>query len=166
MLYVVSGRLNAEGFIFASLLDLLLVPPLMAVLWYCGIVPGPLALAFALQDFGSFWTLLTWRSESQLREFVDLNAFTSGECGRVAVHEYTYRRRRDTGISPTSSGRWTKEMPRKGKSFATITQPLTRRKKEPIRELQHRLLHPSDETIPSIWTTAAGHRHRNQHNLG
>jgi hypothetical protein len=38
----------------------------MAVLWYCGIVPGPLALAFALQDFGSFlWTLLTWRSESR-----------------------------------------------------------------------------------------------------
>ena len=66
MLYVVSGRLNAEGFIFASLLDRPLVPPLMAVLWYFGIVPGPLALAFAIQDFGSFlWTLFTWRAESQ-----------------------------------------------------------------------------------------------------
>jgi hypothetical protein len=66
MLYVVSGRLNAEGFVFASLLDRPLVPPLMAVLWYCGVVPGPLALAFALQDFASFlWTLLTWRSESR-----------------------------------------------------------------------------------------------------
>jgi hypothetical protein len=66
MLYVVSGRLNAEGFLFASLLDRPLVPPLMAVLWYLGIVPGPLAMAFAIQDFGSFlWTLLTWRSESR-----------------------------------------------------------------------------------------------------
>lgn len=66
MLYVVSGRLNAEGFIFASLLDRPLVPPLMAVLWYFGIVPGPLALAFAIQDFGSFlWTLFTWRVESK-----------------------------------------------------------------------------------------------------
>jgi len=68
MLYVVSGRLNAEGFVFASLLDRPLVPPLMAVLWWLGIVPGPLALAFAIQDFGSFlWTLLTWRSESSSR---------------------------------------------------------------------------------------------------
>ena len=66
MLYVVSGRLNAEGFLFASLLDRPLVPPLMAVLWHFGIVPGPLALAFAIQDFGSFlWTLLIWRSESR-----------------------------------------------------------------------------------------------------
>lgn len=66
MLYVVSGRLNAEGFVFASLLDRPLVPPVMAVLWWLGIVPGPLALAFAIQDFGSFlWTLFTWRSESR-----------------------------------------------------------------------------------------------------
>src|SRR5688572_21272594 len=66
MLYVVSGRLNAEGFVFASLLDRPLVPPLMAALWWLGIVPGPLALAFAIQDFGSFlWTLFTWRSESR-----------------------------------------------------------------------------------------------------
>jgi hypothetical protein len=39
MLYVVSGRLNAKGFLFASLLDRPAVPPLMAVLWYFGIVP-------------------------------------------------------------------------------------------------------------------------------
>jgi hypothetical protein len=38
----------------------------MAVLWYVGIVPGPLALLFSIQDFGSFlWTLLTWRAESR-----------------------------------------------------------------------------------------------------
>lgn len=66
MLYVVSGRLNSEGFVFASLLDRPLVPPLMAVLWYRDIIPGPLALAFAIQDFGSFlWTLFTLRSESR-----------------------------------------------------------------------------------------------------
>jgi len=66
MLYIVSGRLNAEGFVFASLLDRPLVPPVMAVLWYLGIVPGPLALLFAVQDFGSFlWTLSAWRAESR-----------------------------------------------------------------------------------------------------
>ena len=64
MLYVVSGRLNAEGFAFASLLDRPLVPPTMAVLWYLGIVPGPLALAFSIQDLGGFlWTLRAWRCE-------------------------------------------------------------------------------------------------------
>jgi CDP-diglyceride synthetase len=64
MLYVVSGRLNAEGFMFASLLDRPLVPPLMFVLWYFGVLPGPLALIFSIQDFGSFlWTLFTWRGE-------------------------------------------------------------------------------------------------------
>lgn len=64
MLYVVSGRLNSEAFVFASLLDRPLVPPLMAALWYFGIIPGPLALAFSIQDFGSFlWTVLTYRSE-------------------------------------------------------------------------------------------------------
>jgi hypothetical protein len=66
MLYVVSGRLNAQGFVFASLLDRPLVPPIMAVLWYLGIVPGPLALAFSILDGGSFlWTLVTWRAESR-----------------------------------------------------------------------------------------------------
>ena len=66
MLYVVSGRLNAEGFVFASLLDRPLVPFVMAALWSLDIVPGPLALAFSIQDFGSFlWTLITLRSESR-----------------------------------------------------------------------------------------------------
>ncbi len=64
MLYVVSGRLNAGGFVFASLLDRPLVPPVMALLWYVNVVPGPLALVFSLQDFASFlWTLFTWRAE-------------------------------------------------------------------------------------------------------
>ena len=64
MLYVVSGRMNAEGFVFASLLDRPLVPPLMAVLWYLDIIPGTLAAIFSAQDFGSFlWTLFTWRKE-------------------------------------------------------------------------------------------------------
>jgi hypothetical protein len=63
MLYVASGRLNAEGFVFASLLDRPLVPIAMAILWHLGIVPGPLALIFSIQDFGSFlWTLFTWRA--------------------------------------------------------------------------------------------------------
>ncbi len=64
MLYIVSGRLNATGFLFASLLDRPLVPLAMGVLWYVGVVPGPLALVFAIQDFASFlWTLITWRTE-------------------------------------------------------------------------------------------------------
>ena len=64
MLYIVSGRLNADGFVFASLLDRPLVPFVMLVLWRLDIVPGPLALAFTLQDASSFfWTLITWRSE-------------------------------------------------------------------------------------------------------
>jgi hypothetical protein len=71
MLYVVSGRLSAEGFVFASLLDRPLVPFVMAALWYLDIVPGPLALAFSIQDFGSFlWTLITLRSESQTEKGV------------------------------------------------------------------------------------------------
>jgi len=52
MLYVVAGRLNAQGFVFASLLDRPLVPAIMAVLWYKGILPGPLAIAFSVSDFG------------------------------------------------------------------------------------------------------------------
>jgi hypothetical protein len=64
MLYIVSGRLNAEGFVFASMLDRPLVPLAMAILWYSEIIPGPLALIFSIQDFGSFlWTLSTWRAE-------------------------------------------------------------------------------------------------------
>jgi uncharacterized protein YjeT (DUF2065 family) len=64
MLYAVSGRLNALGFVFASLLDRPLVPPIMAILWYLGIVPASLALMFAVQDFAGFlWTLGAWRAE-------------------------------------------------------------------------------------------------------
>ncbi len=67
MLYVVSGRLNARGFVFASLLDRPLVPFAMAIFWYLGILPGPLALAFALQDSLSFlWTLSAWRAENRV----------------------------------------------------------------------------------------------------
>ena len=64
MLYIASGRLNAAGFVFASLLDRPLVPLAMAILWYLNIIPGPLALIFSVQDFASFlWTLSTWRGE-------------------------------------------------------------------------------------------------------
>ena len=64
MLYTVSGRMNAEGFVFATLLDRPLVPPIVAVLWYLGFLPGTLALLFAIEDFVSFlWTLVVWRRE-------------------------------------------------------------------------------------------------------
>ena len=66
-LYVVSGRLNAEGFVFASLLDRPMVPGIMALLWYLDILPGPLALAFSVSDFSGFlWTLLAWRADARL----------------------------------------------------------------------------------------------------
>jgi hypothetical protein len=64
MLYIASGRLNAEGFVFASMLDRPLVPFAMALLWHLEILPGALALIFSIQDFGSFlWTLFNWRAE-------------------------------------------------------------------------------------------------------
>lgn len=67
MLYIASGRLNAEGFVFASMLDRPLVPIAMAILWHLEIIPGPLALIFSIQDFGSFlWTLVAWRNEQGL----------------------------------------------------------------------------------------------------
>jgi hypothetical protein len=66
MLYIVSGRLNSREFVFASMLDRPLVPLVMAVLWYLDFLPGALAAAFSVQDFGSFlWTLSTWRAESE-----------------------------------------------------------------------------------------------------
>jgi uncharacterized protein YjeT (DUF2065 family) len=66
MIYVVSGRMNADGFVFASMLDRPLVPVVMATLWYLKLIPWQLALAFAFQDFGSFlWTLFTWRKEQR-----------------------------------------------------------------------------------------------------
>ena len=64
MLYFVSGRMNAEGLVFATLLDRPLVPPIMAGLWHSGKVSGLLALVFAAQELGSFlWTLGTWRGD-------------------------------------------------------------------------------------------------------
>lgn len=65
MLYIVSGRLNAQGFVFASLLDRPLVPPVMAALWLMNMIPWQLAVLFAIQDFGSFvWTLRAWKREA------------------------------------------------------------------------------------------------------
>lgn len=65
MLYIVSGRLNAQGFVFATLLDRPLVPPIMAILWWLGIVPGTLALLFAVSDaLSSWWTFSAWRREN------------------------------------------------------------------------------------------------------
>ena len=64
LLYIASGRLNAEGFVFASMPDRPLVPFAMALLWHLEILPGALALIFSIQDFGSFlWTLFNWRAE-------------------------------------------------------------------------------------------------------
>jgi hypothetical protein len=68
MLYFVSGRMNAEGFVFATLLDRPLVPPIMVVLWGSEKLPGSLALLFAVQELASFlWTLLTWRARAGQR---------------------------------------------------------------------------------------------------
>jgi hypothetical protein len=65
MLYVLSGRLNAEGFVFATLIDRPFVAPTMghaAVFW--SVTCGALALLFAIEDSASWlWTLLTWRAE-------------------------------------------------------------------------------------------------------
>lgn len=69
ILYVISGRLNANGFIFASMIDRPLVPPTMLLLWSLGIVPGTLALAFSTLDFGTFlWTFFAWRADLRERE--------------------------------------------------------------------------------------------------
>jgi hypothetical protein len=67
VLYTVSGRLNAQGFVFASFLDRPVVPFIMFALWHWGLVPGILAVAFSLQDFGSFlWTVWAWRRERRM----------------------------------------------------------------------------------------------------
>jgi hypothetical protein len=69
MVYVISGRLNADGFVFATLLDRPLVPVVVAILWYMNSIPGALALAFAVEDFGSFlWTLSAWRAEERIAQ--------------------------------------------------------------------------------------------------
>ena len=67
LLYLLSGRLNASGFVFASLLDRPLVPPTLAILWSLQIVPGPLALVAAVEDTLSWlWTLRAWRAEGAI----------------------------------------------------------------------------------------------------
>jgi hypothetical protein len=64
LLYLLSGRLNAGGFVFATLLDRPLVAPIVGLLWYFGALPGALALLFAIEDSASWlWTLLTWKVE-------------------------------------------------------------------------------------------------------
>jgi hypothetical protein len=66
MLYVVAGRLNSREFAFASLLDRPIVPVVMAILYFRNILPGPLALAFSISDFGGFlWTLTSWRKDAR-----------------------------------------------------------------------------------------------------
>jgi len=67
MLYIASGS-NEEEFVFASMLDRPVVPFAMAILWFLEILPGPLALIFSIQDFGSFlWTLFSCVPNSQNR---------------------------------------------------------------------------------------------------
>jgi hypothetical protein len=64
LLYVINGRFDSLGFAAASLLDRPLVPLFMAALWYRHIVPGPLAAAFSMVDFGGFLaTAFAWRAD-------------------------------------------------------------------------------------------------------
>jgi hypothetical protein len=68
LLYTVSGRLNTQGFVFASLLDRPIVPFIMLGLWYWDLCPAILAIAFGLQDFCSFlWTSWAWRTDRRQR---------------------------------------------------------------------------------------------------
>lgn len=63
-LYTVSGRVKAQGFVFASFFDRPVVPFIMAVLWWNDLIPAILAIVFSVQDFGSFlWTVFAWRAE-------------------------------------------------------------------------------------------------------
>jgi hypothetical protein len=65
-LYTVSGRVKAQGFVFASFFDRPIVPFIMAVLWWNDLIPAILAIAFSVQDFGSFlWTVWAWRTERE-----------------------------------------------------------------------------------------------------
>jgi len=64
VLYLLSGRLNATGFVFATLLDRPVVLPLLAVFWFLGMLPGSIALGAGLQDLLTcLWTLTVWRKE-------------------------------------------------------------------------------------------------------
>ena len=63
MLYIAGGCLNAEGFVFASMLDRPVVPFAMAILWFLEILPGSLALIFNSRLRQFLWTLFSWRAE-------------------------------------------------------------------------------------------------------
>ncbi|MES2921471.1 MAG: hypothetical protein V4819_07990 [Verrucomicrobiota bacterium] len=66
MVYAISGRMNAEGFVFASLIDRPFVAPVTAVLWYLGMLPGGLALLIAFEDSATWlWTFLAWRAATR-----------------------------------------------------------------------------------------------------
>ena len=66
VLYIINGRFNSLGFAVASLLDRPLVPLIMAVLWHRHVLPGPLAAAFSIVDFGGFLaTAFAWRADLQ-----------------------------------------------------------------------------------------------------
>ena len=55
-----------------------LVPPLMLVLWWQGILPGSLAAIFAVQDFASFlWTLSAWQAERRSQTGISAPPATS-----------------------------------------------------------------------------------------
>jgi hypothetical protein len=61
MLYMISGRMNAEGFVFVSMIDRPSVASAVGTHWA---LPRGLALLFAIEDSGSWlWKLLTWRAE-------------------------------------------------------------------------------------------------------
>ncbi len=64
MLYILSGRANAQGFVVASLLDRPLVPVIMFIFWLLGWIPGQIALLFGISDTLSvLWTLRAWLRE-------------------------------------------------------------------------------------------------------
>jgi mono/diheme cytochrome c family protein len=63
-LYIINGRFNGLGFAVGALLDRPLVPFIMATLWYRHILPGSLAAAFSIVDFGGFLaTAFAWRAD-------------------------------------------------------------------------------------------------------
>jgi mono/diheme cytochrome c family protein len=84
LLYILSGRLNAQGFVFASLVDRPLVPGIMAILWYLEILPGPVALAFSITDFSGFlWTLWAWRKDEREGPYINSPSLFAGIVARI-----------------------------------------------------------------------------------
>src|SRR5262249_60221987 len=83
-LYVVSGRLESSEFAFASLIDRPFVPVIMAILWWRGIIPGSLALAFSVADFGGFlWTLSAWRAATRATPAAACPPFRARAAARI-----------------------------------------------------------------------------------